>query len=56
MSGHIAIGTRVLSVIDSPFIIAEAGVNCFDIAEDRGISPLEAAQIMVREAWPGLND
>jgi N-acetylneuraminate synthase len=33
-----------------PFIIAEAGVNYYDIAEKEKISALEAAKLMVREA------
>ncbi|GAB3704657.1 N-acetylneuraminate synthase family protein [Halorubrum pallidum] len=40
------------SVIDSsqPYLIAEIGVNYFDIAEKRDILPLEAAKEMVAEA------
>ncbi len=33
-----------------PYLIAEIGVNYFDIAEQRGISPIAAAKEMVREA------
>jgi sialic acid synthase SpsE len=32
------------------FIIAEVGVNYYDIAKSRGISPLEAAYLMIDEA------
>ena len=32
------------------YIIAEAGVNYYEIAEQRGISPLEAAKLMAKEA------
>ena len=32
------------------FIIAEAGVNYYDIAEKEGISPLEAAKLMIEKA------
>lgn len=35
---------------DAPYLIAEIGVNHFDIAEQRSISPLKAAKIMVGEA------
>jgi N-acetylneuraminate synthase len=35
---------------DQPYLIAEIGVNHFDIAETRGITPLEAAKLMVKEA------
>lgn len=41
------------TTIDSssdPYLIAEIGVNYFDIADIRGISPLEAAKLMVGEA------
>lgn len=31
-------------------LIAEIGVNYYDIAEQRGISPIEAAKLMIREA------
>ncbi|MBN1523563.1 MAG: N-acetylneuraminate synthase family protein [Spirochaetales bacterium] len=33
------------------YIIAEIGVNHFDIAVDRNISPMEAAKLMIREAF-----
>jgi len=33
-----------------PYLIAEIGVNYFDIAEQRDIPPLEAAKAMIREA------
>lgn len=33
-----------------PFIIAEIGVNYYDIAQKEGITPLEAAKLMIREA------
>jgi N-acetylneuraminate synthase len=35
---------------EQPYLIAEIGVNYFDIAEERGISPLEAAKEMVAQA------
>ena len=31
-------------------LIAEVGVNYYDIAKERGITPMEAAKLMVREA------
>jgi sialic acid synthase SpsE len=34
-----------------PYVIAELGVNYYDIAKSHGITPLEAAQLMVREAY-----
>lgn len=33
-----------------PFLIAEIGVNFFDIAKKENISPMEAAKLMIREA------
>lgn len=33
-----------------PYLIAEIGVNHFDIADQRNITPLEAAKLMIREA------
>jgi len=39
-----------ITVREEPYLIAEIGVNHFDIAEERGISPLEAAKEMVRKA------
>lgn len=35
---------------DKPFVIAEAGVNYYEIAQEKGISPLAAALLMVEEA------
>lgn len=35
---------------DEPYLIAEIGVNYFDIAEKRGITPLKAAKEMVKQA------
>jgi N-acetylneuraminate synthase len=35
---------------EQPYLIAEIGVNYFDIAQERDISPLEAAKQMVAEA------
>lgn len=39
-----------LDSLSHPYLIAEIGVNYFDIAEQRGISPLAAAREMVTEA------
>ena len=36
--------------LSKPYLIAEIGVNQFDIAEERGIPPIEAAKKMVTEA------
>lgn len=33
-----------------PYIIAEIGVNFYDIARSKGITPIEAARLMIREA------
>jgi N-acetylneuraminate synthase len=33
-----------------PVLIAEIGVNHFDIAESRGVDPIDAAKLMIREA------
>ena len=35
---------------EEPFLIAEIGVNYYDIAEKEGISNMEAAKLMVKEA------
>lgn len=35
---------------EAPYLIAEIGVNHFDIAEERDIQPLKAAKLMVEEA------
>jgi sialic acid synthase SpsE len=40
----------------SPFVIAEIGVNYYDIAQKEGITPLEAAKLMIREAKNGGAD
>ena len=39
-----------MKVKNSLFIIAEAGVNYYDIAKKEKISVLEAAKLMVKEA------
>jgi sialic acid synthase SpsE len=50
MARQIRIGNRIVSEESVPFLIAEAGVNYFDIAAEKNISPLEAAKLMVAEA------
>lgn len=39
-----------LSAREQPYIIAEIGVNHFDIAKKRQITPLDAAELMINEA------
>lgn len=46
----IRINDKEISDTSEPFIVAEAGVNHFDIAVERSISPLEAAKLMIKEA------
>ena len=44
------IGNLTLTDDDLPFVIAEAGVNYYDIAASLDIEPLEAAKLMISEA------
>ncbi len=46
----IKIGGKVISGKAKPFIIAEAGVNYYDIAKKKNIHPIKAAKWMIREA------
>lgn len=46
----IKINNKKISETSKPFIIAEAGVNYYDIAKKENIKPLEAAKLMIREA------
>ncbi|MBN2186830.1 MAG: N-acetylneuraminate synthase family protein [Dehalococcoidia bacterium] len=46
----IKINNKMIAEESPPFLIAEAGVNYYDIAKERNISPLEAAKLMVIEA------
>ena len=46
----IKINNRTISEISKPFIVAEAGVNYYDIAKKENIEPIEAAKLMVKEA------
>lgn len=47
---QLTIGDRVLSAESIPYIIAEAGVNYYDIAIKHRIEPIEAAKGMISEA------
>lgn len=47
---QIKINNRVISETSRPFVIAEAGVNYYDIAKKEGIEPIEAAKLMIKEA------
>lgn len=46
----IKINNITISEKSKPFIVAEAGVNYYDIAEKEKISPVEGAKLMIREA------
>jgi len=46
----IRIGKKIISTKTKPFIIAEAGVNYYDIAKKKNIYPIEAAKLMIKEA------
>jgi sialic acid synthase SpsE len=50
MAKEIRIGNKIISKGSAPFLVAEAGVNYYDIARDKSITPLEAAKLMVSEA------
>ncbi len=56
MVRKIYIGDRAVYEGERAFIIAEAGVNYYDIAIKKGISPISAAKIMIREAKRGGAD
>jgi len=47
---QLTIGDRVLSAESIPYIIAEAGVNYYDIAIKYRVEPIEAAKGMISEA------
>lgn len=47
---EIEIGNKIISESSRSFIIAEAGVNYYDVAQKRNIGLLEAAELMIREA------
>lgn len=46
----IKINNITISETSRPFIVAEAGVNYYDIAKKEKITPQEAAKLMIREA------
>lgn len=46
----IKINNKTISEASKPFIIAEAGVNYYDIAKKENIEPIEAAKLMIKEA------
>jgi len=44
------LGARELHEGGRPFVVAEIGVNYYDIAQKDGITPMEAAKLLVKEA------
>ncbi len=46
----IKINNKIISENSPPFIVAEAGVNYYDIAEKESIEPIEAAKLMIEKA------
>lgn len=46
----IKINNIIISDESKPFIVAEAGVNYYDIAKKENIEPIEAAKLMIKEA------
>lgn len=46
----LTISGKIISETSNPFIIAEIGVNYYDIAKKEKIDPIEAAKLMVKEA------
>lgn len=50
MVKKIIIGRKEISEASRPFIVAEAGVNYYDIAKKKGISVKDAAKLMIEEA------
>jgi len=46
----ININGRTISEASRPFVVAEAGVNYYDIAKKENIEAIEAAKLMVKEA------
>ena len=47
---NIKIDNKTLTETSRSFIVAEVGVNYYDIADKEGISPFEAAKLMIEEA------
>ena len=52
---EIVIGNHVIRRGGDPFIIAEIGVNYYDIAEKEKLSLLDAAKLMIAKAGAGRN-
>lgn len=50
MKTTIKIENKEISPTKNPFIVAEAGVNYYDIAKKGNIEPLEAAKLMIEKA------
>jgi sialic acid synthase SpsE len=50
---EIIIESHVISKNDGPFVIAEIGVNYYDIAQKKNISLLDAAKLMIAKAKEG---
>ena len=46
----IKISNKVISEASRTFLIAEAGVNYYDIAKKENIEPIEAAKLMIKDA------
>ena len=46
----IKINNKTISETSKPFIVAEAGVNYYDIAKKENIEPMDAAKLMIKEA------
>ncbi|MHA1239082.1 MAG: N-acetylneuraminate synthase family protein, partial [Candidatus Odinarchaeia archaeon] len=46
----IMIGDKMIGEGKNPFLIAEIGVNFYDIAEKLDITPIDAAKLMIKEA------
>lgn len=46
----IKIDNKTISESSKPFIVAEVGVNYYDIAKKENIEPIEAAKLMVKKA------
>ncbi len=46
----IKLNNRTISEKSKPFIIAEVGVNYYDIAKKENIEPIEAAKLMIKDA------
>lgn len=50
MERKIKIGKHTISQKSRPFLIAEAGVNYYDIAHKLSLDPIDAAKMMIEEA------